>query len=154
MVHETWLPFSTDSNECGFPKSGGGGKDGAPKGNSPPGAVPAGLIPVCNDRDRATFDTLKKTRDTLEEPYKTKIRNQLTGLNQQSGTNTTSMVPVWDAVITLRQMVVNGKIPNVAKQTDLFQDALGHPKKPLKDMASYMYDLLSDVLCILSVNPG
>jgi hypothetical protein len=143
MVHETWLPFSTDSNECGFPKSTGqseGKGAAAPKGKGTAGGLPFGLIPVCSDRDRATFDTLKKTRDTIEEPYKTRIRSQLTGLNRQLGSNVTTMIPVWDAVITLRQMTVNGKIPNVAKQTDLFQDSLGHPKKPLRDMASYMYD--------------
>jgi hypothetical protein len=63
----------------------------------------------------------------------------LTGLNKETGTNTTSLVPVWDAIIALRQMVVNGKVPGVAKQSDLFQDALGHAKKPLQDMVSYMY---------------
>jgi hypothetical protein len=154
MVHETWLPLSTDPNECGFPKSDGGGKDAAPKGKTPAGGVPFGLIPMCNDRDRATVETLKRTKDSLESPYRTRIRNQLTGLNRQLGVNTTSMVPVWDAIITLRQMVIGGKIPNVSKQTDLFQDGLGHPKKPLRDMASYMYDFRPMLLCSLSVDPG
>ena len=150
MVHETWLPISTDPNECGFPKGGGGGAKGgaapkgdapkgaAPKGAAPKGGVPLGLIPLCNNRDAATFDTLKRTKDIIEEVYKNRIRSQLTGLNRQLAANATTLVPVWDAVISLRQMTVKGQVPGVAKQTDLFQDGLGHPKKPLRDMASYM----------------
>jgi hypothetical protein len=34
-------------------------------------------------------------------------------------------------------VVVKGQVPGVAKQTGLFQDDLGHAKKPLQDMVSY-----------------
>lgn len=36
-------------------------------------------------------------------------------------------------------MVVKGALPGVAKQSNLFVDSLGHPKKPLQDAASYMW---------------
>jgi hypothetical protein len=40
----------------------------------------------------------------------------------------------------MRRIVAKGKLPGVAKQS-LFADSLGHPQKPLRDMASYMYGL-------------
>jgi hypothetical protein len=34
-------------------------------------------------------------------------------------------------------VIVKGQLPGVAKQSGLFRDALGHPKAPLSDAASY-----------------
>jgi hypothetical protein len=34
-------------------------------------------------------------------------------------------------------VIVKGELPGVAKQSSLFVDNLGHPQKPLRDMASY-----------------
>jgi hypothetical protein len=76
-------------------------------------------------------------RAKMEQPYKTRLRSNLVKINSQLGANVSSMVPIWDAVLSMREMVVKGQLPGVAKQSALFADNLGHPQKPLKDMASY-----------------
>ncbi|KAF2399229.1 hypothetical protein EJ06DRAFT_557702 [Trichodelitschia bisporula] len=115
MVHETWLPQSAAKDAEGCADWG------------------------CTNRDAATIDVLEDTRNKLEIPYKNKLRAQLQRLNAQAGTNLTSIVPVWDAVISMREMVVKGQLPGVPKQSSLFMDKLGHAQKPLRDMASYMW---------------
>jgi hypothetical protein len=79
MVHETWLPQSTNKEVEGCQDWG------------------------CSKRDAASFDLLEQTRNTLEIPYKNRLRTQLSGLNKQLGVNMTTLVPVWSAVITLRE---------------------------------------------------
>jgi hypothetical protein len=79
MVHETWLPQSTDKATEGCQDWG------------------------CSKRDSASFELLEQTRNGLEIPYKNRLRTQLAGINQQVGTNLTTLVPVWSAVITLRE---------------------------------------------------
>jgi hypothetical protein len=113
MVQETWLP------------------------NSPNQAEDCTLW-GCSKRDAATFDMLENTRVKTETPYRTKMRAQLMEINAKAQTNITTLVPVWDAVLSLRQLVVKGGLPGVAKQSNLFMDNLGHPQKSMRDLASYM----------------
>jgi hypothetical protein len=96
---------------------------------------------------------LEKTRNTWEAPFGDLLREQLSGINKGLGANVTSLVSVWSGILSLRQSkyrhasgmsaltkvteVVEGKIPGVAKQSNLFQDGLGHAKQPLKDFVSY-----------------
>jgi len=119
MVQETWiprlstLPADTSDEKCG--------------------------VWGCSNRDAATATTLKELRDIQEQPYQARLRTQLTGINTKISTNLTTLVPVWDAVISLRELIIDGKLPGVKKQSALFVDNLGHPQKPLRDMASYMW---------------
>jgi hypothetical protein len=116
MVQETWLPNSADQGErC--------------------------TLMGCSNRDGASFEGLGKTISTIEQPYRRRLRTQISGINQQLGRNTSTIVPVWEAVLQMRRMVLKNQLPGVAKQSSLFMDSLGHPQKPLRDMASYMYDL-------------
>jgi len=93
----------------------------------------------CNNRDAATWEMIEKTRTTLEQPYKKRLQIQMAGLNKEMKNNMTSLVPVYSAILSMRQMVVKGQIPGVAKQSALFQDKLGHAKKQVQNMASYMW---------------
>ncbi|KAF2663167.1 hypothetical protein BT63DRAFT_128548 [Microthyrium microscopicum] len=93
----------------------------------------------CSDRDGATYEMLEQTRTKLQIPYRTKLRAQVDGLNAEFGKNFTTIVPIYDAVLTLREMVVNGKFPGVAKQSALFMDSLGHPKNEIKSLAGHMW---------------
>jgi len=93
----------------------------------------------CKNRDAATYEMLEQTRSKLEQPYRARLRAQVDDMNNQFGKNFTTLVPVYDAVLTLREMTVKGELPGVAKQTNLFRDSLGHPQKPVADMASYMW---------------
>jgi hypothetical protein len=97
----------------------------------------------CSNRDAATYDMLENTRAKTEGPFRKSQREQAMELNRSLGgsANRTiiSIVPVWDAVLTLRELVAKGQLPGVTKQQGgLFMDSLGHPQKPLRDLASYM----------------
>jgi hypothetical protein len=114
MVQETWLPNSADQGErC--------------------------TLMGCSNRDAATYSSLGKTISSVEQPYRHRLENQISGINKQLGHNTSTVVPVWDAVLQMRRMITKGQLPGVAKQSNLFADSLGHPQQPLRDMASYMY---------------
>jgi len=137
MIQETWLPWSPNVQE------GLNYLDldqvrtwiNSPAKNVEKCAGFAG----CTARDSATVKTLERTRTELEGPYRERLRKQLAEINKEMGKNFTVLVPVWDAVITLRQMIVDGKVPGVSKQSELFQDGLGHARKPLQDLASYVW---------------
>ena len=78
MVQETWLPNSANPEEqC--------------------------QLWGCSNRNAATWDGLEKTRNTIEQPFSNRMRYQLDGLNRELGMNFTVFVPIWDAVLSLRQ---------------------------------------------------
>jgi hypothetical protein len=79
LVHETWIVQSShpDVEEC---EAWG-----------------------CKSRDKATFDIIEETRVKMEQPYRARLRDQLVGINKQLGKNTTVLVPVYAAVLSLRQ---------------------------------------------------
>lgn len=57
----------------------------------------------CKNRDAATFEMLETIRAKQEQPYQARLRTQLTGLNSEAKANFTTLVPVWDAVLSLRE---------------------------------------------------
>lgn len=79
MVHETWLPQSADREVEGCQPGG------------------------CSKRDAATYELLEKTRAQNEIPFMNRLRTQLSGINTGVGTNLTTIVPVWSAVISMRE---------------------------------------------------
>jgi hypothetical protein len=62
-----------------------------------------GGIATCSNRDAATFKALEDTRKEWEEPVRRKFREQLVGLNTKYSANFTNLVPIWDALLSLRQ---------------------------------------------------
>jgi hypothetical protein len=46
---------------------------------------------------------LEAIRTKQEQPYQARLRTQLTGINKNVKTNFTTLVPVWDAVLSLRE---------------------------------------------------
>lgn len=136
MVQETWIP-----------RIGSEGTDTSAENCTVWG---------CSNRDAATYEMLETIRSKQEKPYQARLRTQLNDINSKSTKNFTTLVPVWDSVLSLREskiaavpvvktvlmfnpVVVKGSLPGVSKQSGLFQDTLGHPKKPLQDTASYMW---------------
>jgi len=114
MIQETWLPNSANPEEqC--------------------------VLWGCKNRDAATVEGLEKTRQTIEIPFQNRMRWQLDGLNREIGTNFTTFVPVWEAVLKLRQLIAKGEVPGITKQSALFRDNLGHATPPLVHMTSYLW---------------
>jgi len=119
MVQETWLPI-WPLGASNYPEAGCSATS-------------------CSDRDAATLPALQKIHTDVETKYKDKLRTQLTELNAKTAANFTTLVPAWDLVVSLREMIVKGQLPGVSKQSGLFRDGLGHPKTPLSDGASYLW---------------
>jgi hypothetical protein len=57
----------------------------------------------CKARNSATYEMIENTRTKLEIPYMGRLRQQMTGLNKGLGKNTTSLVPLYSAVLSLRE---------------------------------------------------
>ena len=111
LVQEFWLPFDVNVN---FRKDK----------PSPP--------------DREVFD-LKKLQDEHDK-YFHDIDEQVKALNEKYGGKPTVFVaPVGQAVLALRKKIADGAAPGLAKQTDLFTDAIGHAKPPLEVLVGYCY---------------
>jgi hypothetical protein len=84
-------------------------------------------------RDDAKIADLQAAIDE----WRTKLEAQVDGLNKQHGKTAVFIVPVGDAVVKLRGLVIAGKYPGVAKQSELFTDPIGHGGPHIQALASY-----------------
>lgn len=87
------------------------------------------------DRDDAKIDVLRKNY----EPYYQKLLDQAKSLNSKYQKTCVYVVPVGQAVITLREKLVEGKVPGFTKQSELFRDPIGHGKPPIYLLATYCH---------------
>ena len=65
------------------------------------------------------------------------VQKQVADLNARYGREVIHIVPVGNAVIRLRELVVAGKVPGIKKQSELFSDPIGHGKAPVLALAAY-----------------
>jgi hypothetical protein len=90
-------------------------------------------------RDAADPTTFHKTWNGVTN----KVRAQVNALNEKYADKyhrpVAFMVPVGEAVIRLRERVVKGQVPGIAKQSDLFRDDLGHGKPPIYVLNAYCH---------------
>jgi hypothetical protein len=86
-----------------------------------------------SQRDDAKVADLQAAIDE----WRTKLEAQVDELNKQHGKSAVFIVPVGDAVVKLRSLVIDGKYPGVAKQSDLFTDPIGHGASHIQALASY-----------------
>jgi len=84
-------------------------------------------------RDNAQIPELQGAVDE----WRKKLEAQVADLNRQHGTQALFIVPVGDAVVKLRSLVVDGKFPSVTKQSELFRDPIGHGLGHIQALASY-----------------
>lgn len=56
---------------------------------------------------------VQETRVKLEQPYKSRLINQISEINTKLGTNATMLVPVYDAILTLRQCMCRAILPAI-----------------------------------------
>jgi hypothetical protein len=107
-VLEFWLPF--DSMEWPF------------KGKNEPATV-----------DARTAEELRK----LHEPYFKAMDDHVVALNKSLGKQAVYVVPMGQAVLALREKIIAGQAPGIAKQSELFTDKLGHPGPALEMLEGY-----------------
>jgi len=86
-----------------------------------------------DERDSAKIADLQKAIDD----WRKKLEAQADEINQKHGKMCVSIVPVGDAVVKLRSLIVDGRFPGVTKQSELFTDAIGHGKAHVQALASY-----------------
>jgi len=91
------------------------------------------------DRDSAKIDDLRKAY----EPFDKALHEQVSAINKEYRDKfkrpVALLVPVGQAVMTLREKVVAGMAPSIANQADLFTDPIGHGKAPIGILNAYCH---------------
>jgi hypothetical protein len=87
------------------------------------------------DRDQKTVDDLKPPLDD----FKNGLEKQAREINSKHPKPVEFVVPVGDAVLALRAKVIAGEVPGFAKQSELFNDPIGHVKEPVQRLEAYCY---------------
>jgi hypothetical protein len=103
--------------------------------------------------DRFPFDPANRVRKSVDEfdgstmadlikpheAYFKVMEDYVTALNAESGRQVVFIVPDAQATLALRERIIAGTAPGLKKQSDLFTDAWGHPRPPLKLLAAYCH---------------
>ncbi len=89
--------------------------------------------PAKVDHNALTGAALRK----LHEPYFKSMDEHIRDLNEKLGKEVLYIVPVGQAVIALRERIIEGKAPGLKMQEDLFTDPIGHAKPPLQALVAY-----------------
>ena len=85
------------------------------------------------DHNAITAEELR----TRHAPLFKAIDEHVRGLNKKQGKTVLFVVPAPQAVIALREKIIDGKAPGLKSQEDLFTDALGHGTPPLQVLVAY-----------------
>lgn len=89
------------------------------------------------DRDSNTMADLHAAHDGYFKSMDDHVRELNT--KHARGKPAVFVVPVGQAVLELRRLIIEGKAPGIAKQSDLFTDAIGHPRDHVKAVATYCH---------------
>ncbi|MCX5661067.1 MAG: hypothetical protein NTW19_15370 [Planctomycetota bacterium] len=87
------------------------------------------------DQDGKTIPQLREAHAA----YFKSMDELVGGLNTKFGKTAVFVVPVGQAVIALREKILKGEAPGIAKQSELFADTAGHPLETIKVLASYCH---------------
>ncbi len=90
---------------------------------------------IANNALRDETDLAKLRAD--QEKWRGQMEAQAKAINQKAGREAVLIVPVGDAVVKLRELVAAGKVPGIAKQSELFRDTVGHGKAPILILTAY-----------------
>jgi hypothetical protein len=91
--------------------------------------------PKTVDHDAPTVAELKK----MHAPYFKSLDDVVRDQNKKLGKEVMFVVPVGQAVVALREKIIDGKAPGLKKQSDLFTDAIGHAKPPIVALSGYCH---------------
>jgi len=89
--------------------------------------------PAKVDHDAITGEELRRRHAEYFQTMDDFIRE----LNKKLGKTVLAIAPAPQAVIALREKIIAGEAPGLKRQEDLFSDALGHGKAPLKALVGY-----------------
>lgn len=134
-VQEFWLPF--DRLDCFGEKSYGDQATVLRDWADPiddPGDPQKGKLTTAHF-NVPTPDQVEK----LHAPYFAKMDAYIAEQNRALGRPVMAVVPVGQAVVALRRKIVEGKVPGIARQSDLFIDKLGHPGKAICALSAYCH---------------
>ncbi len=89
------------------------------------------------DRDSKTMADLHAAHDDYFKSMDDYVRE----LNAKYAKDKPAVfvVPVGQAVMALRDLIIQGKALGIAKQSDLFTDPIGHPRDHVKAIAAYCH---------------
>ncbi|MBM3891706.1 MAG: hypothetical protein FJ388_21540 [Verrucomicrobia bacterium] len=108
------------------------------------GWLPEEKVPNNEARDTRSLDIVR----AANARWKGQLEPQIRALNQKLGREVIHVAPVGDAVLKLRELILAGKAPGIAKQSELFTDQIGHGKPPVQALAAYCV-----FACIYRVSP-
>jgi len=91
------------------------------------------------NRDQTTVKQLR----AVAEVFTAKVREQVQAVNDRHAGKfkrpVAFVVPVGEAVTLLRERVIDGKVPGITRQSELFRDVLGHGKEPVYLLNAYCH---------------
>lgn len=89
-------------------------------------------------KDNAQRDSMQiADLQAAVDEWRTRLEAQADALNKKYDRQAVFIVPVGDAVVKLRQMIVDGKFPGVTEQSKLFRDPIGHGNGHVMALAAY-----------------
>ena len=97
-------------------------------------------VPSPEKRIRENIERNKMNVEDLQaavDQWRKKLEAQVDDLNEKQGGKAVGIVPVGDAVVKLRELVIEGKFPGVTTQAELFTDPIGHAGVHVQALASY-----------------
>ncbi|HTJ79242.1 MAG TPA: hypothetical protein VL357_09615 [Rariglobus sp.] len=89
--------------------------------------------PASVNPDAATAEGLR----ALHAPYFKEMDAYVVALNKRLGAPVVEVAPVGQAILAVRTRIIEGTMPGITKQSELFTDKLGHPQPPLQVLAAY-----------------
>lgn len=89
------------------------------------------------DRDSKTMAQLHEAHDSYFKSMDDHVRE----LNAKYAKDKPAVfvVPAGQAVLALRELIIQGKAPGITKQSDLFRDPIGHPRDHVQALATYCH---------------
>ena len=82
--------------------------------------------------------TIARLREQHELYYQV-MDNHVRGINAKIGKDTVLVAPTGQAVVALREKIIEGAAPGIKTQAELFTDSWGHATAPIKVLASYCH---------------
>jgi len=83
---------------------------------------------------RPVAEIRERTAEHMED-----IRTQLRATNARVEREVCTLLPAGEAVVRLRELIAEKKLPGFEKPSQLFYDDIGHGKAPIAQLLNYMY---------------